>query len=161
MSKFIQATIAAVTLAIMFFIAVDEPIAQNPREHAAVATISDAPGALMNRKMKVSQQVLEGLLRKDFDAISAGAIQMRRISEDAEWPRARDRVYEHFGTEFRRQCNQLERLSKQRNLEGTTFVYLQMTSTCVQCHSHARDSLRVAELRARDNVQRIPSTLSR
>ena len=136
----------------------DQPLAEQPLPKPNAARISDAPTALMRSKMNASQQVLEGLLRKDFAAITRGAAKMRKISEAAEWPRARDRVYEHFGAEFRRQCNHLEKLSKQRNHEGATFVFLQMTTTCVHCHDYARDSLRVAKLRARDNVQLIPAS---
>ena len=77
----------------------------------AVRTIEQSEGMLMRSKMKRSQSVLEGLLRKDFKAIERGAHEMKLISEAAEWPRARDAVYEHFSAEFRRQCNQLEELA--------------------------------------------------
>lgn len=119
--------------------------------------ISQAPGALMRSKMVHSQKVLEALLRKDLDGVARGAEQMKHISEAAEWPRARDEVYEHFGMVFRRQCNQLHSLASQGNHEGATFTYLQMTTTCIQCHDYVRDSLRVAQ-RGRGGVQLIPST---
>ena len=122
-----------------------------------VTPINQAPSALMRSKLVSSQNVLEGLLRKDFDAVARGAREMKRISEAAEWPRARDAVYEHFGIEFRRQCNQLESLAKQGNHEGVTFLYLQMTTTCVQCHDYVRDSLRIAERNDRGEVRLIPA----
>tara|TARA_R110002049_G_scaffold50370_3_gene143015 strand:+ start:32360 stop:32842 length:483 start_codon:yes stop_codon:yes gene_type:complete len=122
-----------------------------------VTPINHAPSALMRSKLVSSQNVLEGLLRKDFDAIARGAREMKRISEAAEWPRARDSVYEHFGLQFRRQCSQLESLAKQRNHEGVTFTYLQMTTTCVQCHDYVRDSLRIAERHENGSVQLIPA----
>ncbi|QDT09547.1 hypothetical protein [Planctomycetes bacterium K23_9] len=122
-----------------------------------VASPTAASSALMKAKLGRSQKVLEGLLRKDFDQIASGAREMKRISEAAEWPRARDNVYEHFSAEFRRQCSQLESLASRRNHEGVTFVYLQMTTTCIQCHDHVRDSLRVAGIEPRDNVSLIPS----
>ena len=81
---------------------------------------------------------------------------MKRISEAAEWPRARDSVYEHFGKVFRQQCAQLEKLASEGNNEGVTFMYLGMTNTCVNCHDYVRDSLRIAQPHEGD-VRLIPS----
>ena len=73
-----------------------------------VRTIEQSEGMLMRSKLKRSQSVLEGLLRKDFKAVERGALDMRLISVAAEWPRGRDSVYELFSSEFRRQCGLLE-----------------------------------------------------
>ncbi|MGB7344200.1 MAG: hypothetical protein WBD20_08295 [Pirellulaceae bacterium] len=124
---------------------------------SVVTSPTAAPAALMKAKLDRSQNVLEGLLRKDFKRVAQGAREMKRISEAAEWPRARDTVYEHFSAEFRRQCNHLESLAGSENHEGATFVYLQMTTTCIHCHDYVRDSLRVAQLKSRDNVSLIPA----
>lgn len=118
---------------------------------------NDAPDSMMSAKLQHSQNVLAALIRKDFSRIRKNARAMQAISEAAEWPRARDSVYEHFGREFRRQCAQLDSLAEKQNHEGVTFVYLQMTTTCVQCHNHVRDSLRVAQLKNREGVAPIPS----
>jgi hypothetical protein len=123
----------------------------------AVRTTEQSEGMLMRSKLKRSQSVLEGLLRKDFKAIAHGAKEMKLISEAAEWPRARDSVYEHFSAEFRRQCVQLEELAETQNLNGATFTYLHMTNLCVQCHDYVRDTLRVAEPRGRSGIQLIPA----
>ena len=111
----------------------------------------------MHSKLTSSQRVLEGLVSKDFDLVARGAREMKRISEAAEWPRPRDAVYEHFSAEFRRQCNQLEKLAKSSNHEGVSFTYLHLTTTCIQCHNYVRDSMRVAESQRHGNVQAIPS----
>lgn len=124
---------------------------------APITPITKAPGSLMRSKLTSSKKVLEGLLRKDFHAIALGAREMKRISEAAEWPRARDDVYEHYSVEFRRQCNQLETLAKQLNHEGVKFTYLSLTSTCIHCHDYVRDQLRVADSMRRSDVQLIPS----
>lgn len=122
-----------------------------------VQPLDRSEGMLMRSKLKQSQSVLEGLLRKDFTAIAEGAHQMRLISEAAEWPRARDSVYEHYSAEFRRQCNELEELAGSQNHRGATYAYLHMTNLCVQCHDYVRDSLRVARPSGRSGIQLIPS----
>lgn len=119
--------------------------------------IEEATGVLMRSKLTSSQKVLEGLLRKDFDSIARGAREMKRISEAAEWPRARDSVYEHFSVEFRRQCNQLEALAEAGSQEGVSFTYLHLTSTCINCHDYVRDALRVSERGYDGNLRLIPS----
>jgi hypothetical protein len=111
---------------------------------------------LMRAKLSSSQKVLEGLLAEDYTLIAHGAREMRRISEAAEWPRARDAVYEHHAAEFRRQCIKLESLSQTTNHEGVSFTYLQMTMTCIACHNYVRDSLRIAR-EPNGGVQLIPS----
>lgn len=122
-----------------------------------VQPILQAEGTLMRSKLKRSQNVLEGLIRKDFKAIANGAKEMRLISEAAEWPRARDSVYEHFSAEFRRQCSQLEELAENENHQGVTYAYLHMTNLCIQCHDYVRDSLRIADRTGRGGIQPIPS----
>lgn len=109
--------------------------------------IDDEPGVMMRSKLTRSKEVLEALLRNDFTSISRAAREMKRISEAAEWPRHRDAVYERFSAEFRRQCNQLESLAQDLNHEGVKFTYLNMTTTCINCHDYVRDSRRIAELR--------------
>ncbi|QDV41275.1 hypothetical protein Enr13x_11130 [Stieleria neptunia] len=133
------------------------PVAVLTWADPVVQPIEQSEGVLMRSKLKRSQHVLEGLLRKDFPAIARGAKEMKLISEAAEWPRARDTVYEHFSAEFRRQCSQLESLAEEQNHQGVTFTYLQMTNLCIQCHDYVRDSLRVAEPRGRHGVQLIPA----
>ena len=121
------------------------------------ARIADEQAVLMQAKLSSSKKVLEGLLRRDFDSIARAAREMKRISKATAWPRKRDEVFEHFSTEFQRQCNQLESQADALNHEGAKFSYLQLTTTCIQCHDYIRDSRRVAELTHPRNVRPIPS----
>ena len=125
----------------------------------AIAPARDAISeteVLMRAKLTSSQKVLEGLLAEDFTLIAQGAREMVRISEAAEWPRARDQVYEHYSTELRRQCNKLETLAGKTNHEGASFTYLHITTTCINCHEYVRDALRIAD-QPNGGVQLIPA----
>ncbi len=113
---------------------------------------------LMRAKLSSSQKVLEGLLAEDFTLVAQGAKEMVHISEAAEWPRARDEVYEHYSTELRRQCIKLEDLAKKTNHEGAAFTYMQVTMTCINCHDYVRDSLRISD-EPNGGVQLIPAHL--
>ena len=101
--------------------------------------------AFMRAKLASSQLVLEGLVTEDFGLIAKGAREMTRMSEAAEWPRAPDKVYDHFSEEFRRLASKLQHLAATENLEAASFTYMQMTSTCISCHNYVRGSLRVAK----------------
>ena len=113
---------------------------------------------LMRAKLSSSQKVLEGLLAEDFTLIAAGAKEMIKISEAAEWPRARDEVYEHYSSELRRQCGKLEDLAHKTNHEGAAFTYLKITTTCIDCHDYVRDALRIAN-QPNGGVQLIPAQI--
>lgn len=113
---------------------------------------------LMRAKLSSSQKVLEGLLAEDYRLIGQGAKEMVRISEAAEWPRARDEVYEHYAAELRRQCAKLSSLAEKSNHEGASFTYLHITTTCINCHNYVRESLRVAN-QPGGGVQLIPATV--
>lgn len=120
--------------------------------------IKDSSDVLMHAKLTSAQNVLAGLVRENFDQIESAAREMKRISQAAEWPRQRDSVYEHYSAEFRRQCAKLENLAKDRNHEGASFTYMQMTTICISCHDYVRDSRRIASRpNRRRDVQLIPS----
>ena len=99
----------------------------------------------MRAKLASSQLVMEGLVTENFELISKGALQMTKMSEAAEWPRAPDKVYDHFSEQFRRLAGKLRRLARDENLEGASFTYMHMMATCISCHDYVRKSLRVAE----------------
>jgi hypothetical protein len=103
------------------------------------------PG-LMLAKLASTQKVVSGLVSKNFDEIRRGAKEMISICEAVQWETHPDPLYGHYRTELRRQANRLAELADQRNLEGATFNYIQTISTCVSCHDHCRDILRIADL---------------
>lgn len=97
----------------------------------------------MRAKLMGSQSVLDGLVSENFGLIHRGAENMKQISEAVQWPRAEDPVYDHFGDEFRRQCDKLMQLAKNNNLEGAHYTYLNMTTTCINCHNYVRGKYKV------------------
>ncbi|MFM9966533.1 MAG: hypothetical protein ACKV2Q_35595 [Planctomycetaceae bacterium] len=103
-----------------------------------------AEDILMRAKLASSQKVLEGLVEKNFAQIQKGGEELVKVGETNEWVAHDDPTYEHFRREFRRQARKLAAFGDQQNLEGATFAYLGLISTCVECHSHCRDVLRTA-----------------
>lgn len=119
----------------------------------------DKTKAFMRAKLVGSQMVLDGLVTEDFALIHRGAKSMKQLSEALQWPRAEDKVYDHFGDEFRRQCDKLMQLADEKNLEGAHFTHLSMTTTCINCHNYVRGKFRVErdESNPQGPVRLIPS----
>ena len=122
-------------------------------------TTQDKTKPFMRAKLTGSQRVLDGLVSENFGLIHAGAQHMKAISEAVQWPRAEDKVYDHHGDEFRRQCDKLMQMADEKNLEGAQFTYLSMTTTCISCHSYVRGKFRVQrdEANPQGPVRLIPS----
>ena len=104
----------------------------------------EATGPFMRAKLASSQKVLEGLTVKKFALIRTGAKELQKMSDAAGWKRSNDAVYLHYSREFRRLADKLDRLAVDRNLEGASFTYMHLISTCLSCHEHSRDVLRIA-----------------
>jgi len=116
------------------------------------------PG-LMLAKLASTQRVVAGLVSKNFSEIKRGAEDMQRICDAAQWELHPDPVYGHHRTELRRESVKLAELADERNLDGAAFVYMQTMATCIRCHEHCRDVLRIAELpKSINRVVPIPAT---
>lgn len=102
------------------------------------------PG-LMLAKLASSQAMVAGLVTKDFEQIKRGAKDMIRICDASEWESRQDDVYAHHRQELRRHAIKLSQLAEEQNLDGAAFVYMHTVSTCINCHQHCRDVLRIAD----------------
>ena len=90
--------------------------------------------------------MLRGLVRADFSLIRNGADQMRDTSLHAELASVHDdAVYQHFSAEFRRLANKLSRMAEQEHLDGAAYAFQNLTTTCIACHQHVRDSISLAD----------------
>jgi hypothetical protein len=94
---------------------------------------------LMQRKLKASQKVLEGIALSDFGMIGENADELVQVSKATEWRALQTPMYELLSNEFRRNAETLGRMAKERNLDGATLTYLDLTMTCVKCHKHVRE----------------------
>ena len=101
------------------------------------------PG-LMLAKLASTQRVVTGLVSKNFGEIRRGAKDMISICDASQWESHPDPIYGHYRSELRRQATNLSNLADQQNLDGAAFSYIQTISTCISCHSHCRDVLRIA-----------------
>jgi hypothetical protein len=95
--------------------------------------------ALMQRKLKHAQKVLEGLAINDFDKIGDNAQELMKISQLNEWKVVKTPRYATYSNEFQENVEKLIKSAKDKNLDGATLAYVEMTTTCIKCHKHVRE----------------------
>ncbi len=102
---------------------------------------------VMKAKLQHSQAALEGIALADFDAVQASAQKLTQLSQAAGWRTRRTPEYDLFTAEFRRRTEALEQSAREKNIDGATLAYSQMTFTCVNCHKYIRGR-KVVQLKA-------------
>src|SRR6516162_8302331 len=94
---------------------------------------------LMRKKLLQSQKVLEGIALNDFDKIVQHADELILISKETEFKVMKTPQYQLHTDEFRRHAEELVQKAKDKNIDGATLAYVQLTLTCVKCHKHCRE----------------------
>lgn len=94
---------------------------------------------IMVEKLKNSQLLLEGLALSDFDKVALAAETLISLSNKAEWMVHKTPRYEVHSSEFRRAAETIIQKAKAKNIDGVAYAYLDLTMTCVRCHSYVRE----------------------
>jgi hypothetical protein len=126
--------------------------------HESEGESNEATSGLMIAKLGNMQRVMAGLVSRDYSEIQRGAEEMLKICDSQQWSSHGDPVYTQHRAELRRQSYKLMQLAESRNLDGASFAYVQSFSTCISCHDHCRDVLRIADSKPTSRVIPIPTT---
>jgi len=94
---------------------------------------------LMRKKLDSAQKVLEGLALEDYAKIIKHAEELLDTSKAVEWHVHKTPQYELRSNEFRRALDGLIEKARDKNLDGVSLSYVEMTLTCVKCHKHVRN----------------------
>jgi hypothetical protein len=94
---------------------------------------------LMQRKLQSAQKALEGLALGDFDKIAKNAEELILVSKATQWKVLNSAEYELFSGEFRRRADNLVQAAKDKNLDGASLAYVEVTLSCVKCHKYVRE----------------------
>ena len=92
----------------------------------------------MRPKLEHSKGVLEGLALENFDLVAKNARAMKELSEAAEWKISPNLTYLRYSGEFQRLADELIEQAKDKNIDGATLAYVQLTLNCVNCHKYVR-----------------------
>jgi len=106
---------------------------------ATVSTAKDTPTAeVMRAKLDHSQRLLRGLAVQDFDGLAADSRRLAELGRAGGWYVLQMPEYDLFLTEFRRSAERLAKAAGEKNIDGATLAYNQMTVSCVACHKYIR-----------------------
>lgn len=94
---------------------------------------------LMIDKLQNTQKLLEGIALGKFDMIEKHANELVRISKTAEWLNQKVPRYEHFSTGFQQAAEEIAKKARDKNMDGVTLAYFDLTKSCVRCHQHIRE----------------------
>jgi hypothetical protein len=109
----------------------------------AFAPKKDKAEDVMKKKLKESQKVLEGIALADFDVIADHAEELILLSKKAEFKVLKTPRYEMYSNEFRRIADELIKNAKKKNVDAAALSYVELTLTCVKCHKHVRENVKV------------------
>ncbi len=101
--------------------------------------------AFMRAKLEHSKNVLEGLATENFELIAKDSQQLTLLSLDAGWQVLQSEEYTRLSLAFRKSSQTLTEAAKQKNLDGATLAFVDLTLKCVECHKHVR-SVEMARL---------------
>lgn len=116
-----------------------KPVAANAAPRSADEAKTDEVSKFMRLKLGYSQNVLEGVVMRDFDMIAKNAQAMALLTEDENWMLLQTPEYRTYSSEFKQIANRLTQAAKEKNLDGAALDYVQMTLNCVECHKHVRE----------------------
>jgi cytochrome c556 len=100
----------------------------------------DRVAAFMRAKLGHAEHVLEGLAVADYELIERAAQELSLASLDSNWQVLQTEDYVRQSAEFRRACDSLKKAAQEKNLDGATLAWVDVTLKCVQCHKYVRDA---------------------
>src|SRR5271169_1973683 len=88
------------------------------------------PSVFMKQKLSASQNILAGLTKADFDVIKKNAESMLVVGYLEKWVRADTPGYQKMMKDFQYANKSLILASREKNLDGATVAYVQLTFSC-------------------------------
>lgn len=91
----------------------------------------------MQLKLEYSKEILDGLVTEDFDKILKGAKSLNRLGK-RKWVENESAAYRAQNQVFWFTTGTLVYAAEDKNIDGATLSYTQMTHSCVSCHKLIR-----------------------
>ncbi len=100
----------------------------------------EKPSFWMQKKLGYSENILKGLVNRDFDQIAKNARSMSALTQIEKWVRGNTPEYRAQLHVFQDANQQLIRMADKENLDGAALAYVQLSLSCVNCHKIVRDA---------------------
>ncbi len=94
----------------------------------------------MQLKMLHMQDILSGIAMEDYARVEKGADGLLNVCEAVGWTEEKAKgKFKTHDVEFHEVAGELLALAQAKNLEGVHYKYIEMTTICMNCHTHVRD----------------------
>lgn len=100
----------------------------------------DQASVWMEKKLEFSRNILSALTEANFAEIERNAENMNFVGYLEKWTRGGQPDYKRQVAYFEFANQELIRHAKEKNLDGATLAFNQLTTSCVQCHKIVRDA---------------------
>lgn len=120
--------LSAATLSLGFFLALNAE--DQPRSDQA---------KLMEQKLAFSQKILSSVVKEDFAEMSQNAEGLLKLAK-TQWIKKESPEYRSQLKDFWIVVEGLNTSAQEKNGDGATLAYVQMTLSCVKCHKYLRKS---------------------
>lgn len=95
------------------------------------------PAIEMQKKLEYSKTILDGLVTEDFNKIAQGAKALNQLGK-RKWLENESADYRSHNQVFWFTTGTLLMAAEEKNIDGATLAYTQMTHGCVNCHKLIR-----------------------
>ncbi len=106
-----------------------------------VARADDKPALdsakIMEKKLQLSKEILAAIVLEDFPKMSTNADALLELAK-TQWVRNEAPEYRAQLKDFWLVLEGLKTAADDKNAEGATLAYVQMTLSCVKCHKYLR-----------------------
>ena len=111
-----------------------------PAEKPAPVVTTEHPMSFwMEKKLDYSKKLLEALTSSNYEEIESNAEQMRLLAKIEGFVRRRSPSYTSHLQSFDLATRELTRQAREKNIEGATLAFHQLTTSCVTCHRTLRE----------------------
>jgi hypothetical protein len=113
-----------------------DPPKDKPKEEPKLPTKKE----VMAAKLKLTQQVLEGIALNDFDKVETASDELTRLTRATSFLDAyKGEEYRFQMTTFKKAVAAVGAKAKDKNMDGVIVAYNDLTLSCVKCHQGMRD----------------------
>jgi len=92
----------------------------------------------MQEKQKLSHEVFDAIVLKDFKRIRKNASALTTLSQAATFQVHKTPRYLQHVTEFQDAVEKMAKNARDENADGVTLAFTEMTLSCVHCHDYIR-----------------------
>jgi cytochrome c556 len=92
----------------------------------------------MRAKVEHSKQIVEGLAMENYDSIAQNAQDLMLLMNESMWNAFQTPEYVAMSSEFKAAAEHLREAAHNKNVDGATLAYFEVTLTCVRCHKYVR-----------------------